>query len=117
MARRASIVVFKPGRQLDIRAEQRTYDGAYSRACIASLSLGLVISKLFEREFLPISILFTIYGLSLFLITIYRTSQMETYFDVNTEKLYYKTSGNIILYLGAMSLVCYLSLFALILKL
>ena len=38
----------------ELRAMQRTFEGAYVRSALASLTIGLVITKIFQDVFYPI---------------------------------------------------------------
>lgn len=122
------------GQKLDIRAHQRTYQGAYIRTCIGSLSFSLLVMKLFSREFMSIGIVFQVYSILLCLIGYYRAKNMDLYFinfgddkwyknyvvdttdgHVNVDnKYYFKTSGNYVLWLSVITIVCYIILFILL---
>lgn len=58
--------------KLDVRATQRTFEGAYIRTALGQLSFALVILKIFSREFLPIGTVFTIQGFVILVIGLYR---------------------------------------------
>lgn len=58
--------------KLDVRATQRTFEGAYLRNALGQLSFALVILKLFSKEFLPIGTVFTAQGIVILLIAWYR---------------------------------------------
>jgi hypothetical protein len=77
---------------------------------------AIMITKLFSREFLPVATVFTIYGSLIFLVSIHRSNQMKDYFAETTQKLYYKTSGNIVLLMGGITISSYLTLLVLILR-
>lgn len=122
--------------KLDIRAHQRTYQGAYIRTCIGCFSISLLIMKLFSREFLSIGLVFQIYGLLLCLIGYSRGMNIDLYFlDFNNNKwyseidhsrdivcghievdnkYYFKTSGNYVLLLTILSCGCYIVMFILL---
>ncbi|AOA62965.1 hypothetical protein KP2612_002289 [Komagataella phaffii] len=121
--------------KLDVRAHQRTYEGAYLRSSIGALSFSIIVIKIFSKEFIVIGIIFTIYGLLLFLVSLLRTRNMDLYFladdkegksvvpgtqdnnsleneaEITEEDTYFKTSGNIVLLLTAITSVCYVLLF------
>lgn len=128
--------------KLDIRAHQRTYQGAYIRTCINCLSFSLLVMKLFSREFMSIGIVFQVYSLLLCVIGYSRASNMDLYFidfsdskwyegcinkdqgepqvstydgHVNIDnKYYFKTSGNYVLWLSLITGGCYVVLFVLL---
>ena len=58
--------LFATNLKQDIRAHQRTYEGAYTRTAIGCLSFSILIIKLFSKEFLPIGTIYTIYGCLLY---------------------------------------------------
>ncbi|WEJ93531.1 hypothetical protein PSN45_000996 [Yamadazyma tenuis] len=60
--------LFENNQKLDIRAHQRTYEGAYTRTAIGSLAFSIMIIKLFSKEFLPIGTIYTLYGMVVFII-------------------------------------------------
>lgn len=106
---------FEDNLKLDIRAHQRTYDGAYSRTAIGSLAFSMLIIKLFSREFLPIGTIYTIYGCVVFLIGMVKAKSVDFYYNPTKNKEYFKTSSNSIILLGSVSLICYVILFVLVL--
>jgi hypothetical protein len=123
--------------KLDIRAHQRTYQGAYIRTCIGSLSFSLLVMKLFSREFMSIGVVFQIYSILLCIIGYNRANNMDLYFinfskedwykdylpldnatinghiDIDN-KYYFKTSGNYVLWLSLITGSCYIILFVLL---
>lgn len=128
--------------KLDIRAHQRTYQGAYIRTCIGSLSFSLLVMKLFSKEFMFIGLVFQVYSLLICVIGYHRASNMDLYFidfsrgdwykdyvpahtaDTETEtinghvfvdnKYYFKTSGNYVIWLSIITGCCYIVLFVLL---
>lgn len=135
--------------KLDIRAHQRTYQGAYIRTCIGCLSFSLLVMKLFSKEFMSIGLVFQIYSLLICIIGYNRASNMDLYFiDFNKDhwykdyipfntnknrnlsnyrdeeiinghllidnKYYFKTSGNYVIWLSLITLLCYIVLFILL---
>lgn len=128
------------GQKLDIRAHQRTYQGAYVRTCLGCLSFSLLVMKLFSREFMPLGMVYQIYALVLCLASYLRSRNLDLYFinfndpnwynnyevvqteaepqnseDVQgSDKYYYKTSGNIVLWLTIFGILCYIVLFVLL---
>ncbi|GMG39097.1 unnamed protein product [Ambrosiozyma monospora] len=121
--------------KLDIRAHQRTYQGAYVRTCLGCLSFSLLIMKLFSKEFMPIGLVFQIYSLLICIIGYFRSKNLDLYFinfsdpewfknydwDLDGDgeldnNYYFKTSGNYVLWLTVISGACYLVLFVLLLR-
>lgn len=108
--------VFSRGLKLDVRAHQRTYEGAYTRTAIVCLSFSILIIKLFSKEFLPIGTIYTIYGTILYFMGVYSARQLDFYYNPEKDKEYYTTAGNRVVLLTAISLATYVSLLALILR-
>jgi len=128
------------GQKLDIRAHQRTYQGAYVRTCLGCLSFSLLVMKLFSREFMPLGMVYQVYALVLCLASYLRSRNLDLYFinfndpdwynnykvvqtdaelepqstDEGNDKYYYKTSGNIVLWLTIVGILCYVVLFVLL---
>lgn len=75
-----------------------------------------MITKVFSKEFLPIATVFTVYGFLIFAISVHRSNQMKDYYAETTQTLYYKTSGNIVLLMSSITVLSYLALFVLILR-
>lgn len=49
--RRSSFVVLDRAELVELRARQRTYEGAYQRTALLLLGQGAVILKVFDRRF------------------------------------------------------------------
>ncbi|KAG7808810.1 hypothetical protein KL921_003892 [Ogataea angusta] len=106
------------GQKLDIRAHQRTYQGAYIRTCLGCLSFSLIVLKLFTAQFYHIGLVFNCYGLLICGIAYLRSKNMDLYFHGPTREIEcFKTSGNVVLWLTAISLGCYITLLTLISRL
>lgn len=108
--------LFDNGRKLDIRAHQRTYEGAYTRTAVGSIAFSIMIIKLFSKEFLPIGTIYTVYGMVVFLIGIYKSRSVDFYYNPMKDAEYFVTSGNSVIMLTLISLVCYVTLLVLILR-
>lgn len=109
--------------QLDIRAHQRTYQGAYIRTCIGVLSFSVLVMKLFSKDFASISLVFQIYALILCLIGYFRGNNLDLYFvngdgksnnDNKFDKYYFQTSGNFVLLLSTITISCFIVLLVLL---
>lgn len=59
---RAYSVVLTDDELVEIRAAQRTFEGAYVRTALGQFSFALVVLKIFTSEFYSIGALFAIYG-------------------------------------------------------
>lgn len=105
------------GLKLDVRAHQRTYEGAYTRTAISCLSFSIVIIKLFSPEFLPIGTVYTAYGCLLYFIGVVKAGSVDTYYNPEKGTEEFKTAGDSVLILTAISLASYLAMLVLVLRL
>ncbi|OSX57891.1 hypothetical protein POSPLADRAFT_1060964 [Postia placenta MAD-698-R-SB12] len=60
---------------LELRARQRTFDGAYARGALADLGYSLTILRLFDRRFAQIGIVYAILSALLYVISYWRHRQ------------------------------------------
>ena len=56
----------------EIRAAQRTFEGAYVRTALGQFSFALVVLKIFTAEFYSIGALFAVYGSGVLFASLYR---------------------------------------------
>ncbi|CAK9438685.1 uncharacterized protein LODBEIA_P29090 [Lodderomyces beijingensis] len=108
--------VFANNLKLDIRAHQRTYEGAYTRTSIGCLSFSILIIKLFSKEFLPVGTIYTIYGCFLYFLGVYQSSCVDVFYNPEKNMEMYKTGGDYVLALTIISLCCYVAVLVLILQ-
>lgn len=73
--RRARSVILTPAEMVEIRAAQRTFEGAYMRTAIGQFSFALVVLKIFTAEFYSIGALFAVYGAGILSISLFRRQQ------------------------------------------
>lgn len=59
-------------RLVEVRAAQRTFEGAYMRTALAQLSFSLIILKIFTSEFYSVGVVFAMYGAAIMLVAAYR---------------------------------------------
>ncbi|KAI7924387.1 hypothetical protein M0657_001188 [Pyricularia oryzae] len=135
---RARSVVLTSEELVEIRAAQRTYEGAYMRTALSQFSFALIILKIFTSEFYPIGALFAVYGFCVLLVAVYRRHEGNRQFfneevsDSDTSparhgvggrgdhemqpltKRKFRTSGNSVALLAALSLGAYITLLWLI---
>lgn len=109
-------------RLVEIRAAQRTFEGAYMRTALSQFSFALIILKIFTSEFYAIGALFSCYGAAILLVAIYRRHQGNRQFFVTATKddaggtevtKKFRTSGNSVLLLTTLSLSAYVVLIVL----
>lgn len=119
---RARSVVLTNDELVEIRAAQRTFEGAYVRTSLSQFSFALVVLKIFTAEFYSIGALFAVYGAGVLAVSAYRRQQGNKQFftDVGDDGLgrkKFRTSGNVVVVLTALSVAAYVSLLILTLKL
>lgn len=107
---------------VEIRAAQRTFEGAYVRTSLGQFSFALIILKIFTAEFYSIGAMFAVYGAGVLLVSAYRRQQGNKQFfsEVGEDGLgrkKFRTSGNVVIVLTALSLAAYITLIVLTLKL
>ncbi|EFY90931.1 hypothetical protein MAC_03047 [Metarhizium acridum CQMa 102] len=105
-------------RLVEVRAAQRTFEGAYMRTALGQFSFALVIIKIFTEEFYAIGALFAAYGVAVLLVAAYRRYQGNRQFFTaessdGTIRRKFKTSGDTVLLMTALSLGAYITLFVL----
>ena len=136
-----------PSRLVEIRAAQRTFEGAYMRTALGQFSFALIILKIFTSEFYAIGALFAVYGAAVMLVAIYRRYEGHRQFFTSTTpdndasstssderrrnpndnvrdvvgegydeplpRKKFRTSGNSVALLAALSLAAYITLLVL----
>lgn len=119
---RARSVVLTSSELVEIRAAQRTFEGAYIRTAIGQFSFALVVLKIFTAEFYSIGALFAVYGAGILFISLFRRQQGNKQFfsEMGEDGLHrkkFRTSGNVVTVLTALSVSAYICLLVLTLRL
>lgn len=119
---RARSAVLTSDEMVEMRAAQRTFEGAYIRTALSSFSFALIVLKVFTAEFYGIGALFAVYGTGVLIISIFRRQQGNRQFfsEIGEDGLHrrkFRTSGNAVVFLTALSVAAYASLIGLTLKL
>ncbi|RYP48922.1 hypothetical protein DL768_005284 [Monosporascus sp. mg162] len=70
---------------VEIRAAQRTFEGAYMRTALSQFSFALVVLRIFTSEFYAIGALFAAYGVAVMLCAVYRRYQGNRQFFSATD--------------------------------
>ncbi|RYP06747.1 hypothetical protein DL765_009376 [Monosporascus sp. GIB2] len=115
---RARSVILTSQELVEIRAAQRTFEGAYMRTALSQFSFALVVLKIFTSEFYAIGALFAVYGAAVMLCAVYRRYQGNRQFfsatdgDGDTVKKF-RTSGNSVFLLACISMGAYVTLIVL----
>ncbi|KAG6002787.1 hypothetical protein E4U21_002777 [Claviceps maximensis] len=88
---RAQSVVLTAQELVEVRAAQRTFEGAYMRTALGQFSFALVILKIFTQEFYAIGALFAVYGFAVLLVAVYRRYQGNRQFFITTSSSFSRT--------------------------
>jgi hypothetical protein len=70
---------------VELRATQRTFEGAYIRTSLSQFSFALVVLKIFTAEFYSIGALFAVYGAGVLAVGGYRRREGNRQFFVVTK--------------------------------
>ncbi|KAJ1934788.1 hypothetical protein FBU59_005586, partial [Linderina macrospora] len=84
---------------LEVRARERTFDGAYWRTSIGLFGASLVVLRVFGLSFFPVGIVFLLLGLGFLGIGLYRRRKLITK-DAHAQDPYFVTSGGTVLLSG-----------------
>jgi uncharacterized membrane protein YidH (DUF202 family) len=115
---RARSAILTSDEIVEVRAAQRTFEGAYIRTALSQFSFALVILKIFTAEFYSIGALFAVYATGVLLISLFRRHQGNRQFfsEIGEDGLHrrkFRTSGNAVVTLTALSLAAYACLIGL----
>ncbi|KAJ0341269.1 hypothetical protein COL922a_002506 [Colletotrichum nupharicola] len=119
---RARSVILTAEELVEIRAAQRTFEGAYMRTALSQFSFALIILKIFTSEFYAIGALFAVYGAAVMLVAIYRRHEGNRQFFTSPKEdadgsvsvvRKFRTSGNSVALLTVLSLAAYVTLLVL----
>ena len=119
---RARSVVLTPSELVEVRAAQRTFEGAYVRTALSQFSFSLVVLKIFTAEFYSIGALFAVYGAGVLGVGWLRRQQSNRQFydevgDDGLGRKRFRTSGNVVVSLVGLSVVAYATLLGLVCRL
>src|ERR1700761_1237696 len=96
---RARSAVLTSDEIVEVRAAQRTFEGAYMRTALSQFSFALVVLKIFTAEFYSIGALFALYGTGILCISLFRRQQGNKQFfaeigEDGLDRKRFRTSGN-----------------------
>ncbi|KAI1202331.1 hypothetical protein F5X97DRAFT_235177 [Nemania serpens] len=119
---RARSVALTVQELVEIRAAQRTFEGAYMRTALSQFSFALIILRVFTSEFYAIGALFAVYGVTVILCAIYRRYEGNKQFFSTRDNdgritPKFRTCNNSVLLLTALSLGAYIGMLVLTLNL
>ncbi|KAI7512033.1 toxin biosynthesis protein-like protein [Hortaea werneckii] len=114
---RARSVILSPQELVEIRAAQRTFEGAYIRTSLGQFSFSLVVLKIFTAEFYSI-----VYGAGVLAVSAFRRMQGNRQFfseigEDGLSRKRFRTSGNVVVLLTSLSVAAYICLLVLTLRL
>jgi hypothetical protein len=115
-------VILTSSELVEIRAAQRTFEGAYVRTALGQFSFALVVLKIFTSEFYSIGALYAVYGAGILFASLFRRQQGNKQFfsEVGEDGLQqkkFRTSGNVVTVLTALSVAAYVSMLVLVFRL
>ncbi|QSZ32454.1 hypothetical protein DSL72_002028 [Monilinia vaccinii-corymbosi] len=110
---RARSVILTAQELVEIRAAQRTFEGAYIRTALGQFSFALVVLKIFTAEFYSIGALFATYGAGVLMVSMYRRYEGNRQFFSEIDgdgmgRKKFRTSGNAVVVLTTLSLADYM---------
>ncbi|BGP19772.1 hypothetical protein JCM10213_006434 [Rhodosporidiobolus nylandii] len=133
--RRASWVVTDDADAvIELRARQRTFDGAYTRTALGNLGYALVVLKVFDPSFARIGLIYVILAILLLIIATFRRRRSDHDFADSyrpttaaaspsqkaSERLWgreFRTSGDTVVLIGVVCAGLYIALFVSIMRL
>lgn len=104
--------------KLDVRAMQRTFEGAYYRSAMGQLGFALLVLKVFSVKFMPVGTTFTVCGILILVVALRR--KRITDHMMYEEKLgnrVFITSGNAVILFAGFCLASYIVMLILLLNL
>lgn len=108
-------LTWTPEQLLEIRARERTFDGAYWRTAIGLFGASLIILRVFGMEFFPVGLVFLVLGIGFLGIGLERRHRHITN-DIHADRTYFVTSGGSVLVSGIMCISAYIVLLVLLLR-
>ncbi|AOW06456.1 hypothetical protein B0I72DRAFT_135512 [Yarrowia lipolytica] len=104
--------------KLDVRAMQRTFEGAYYRSAMGQLGFALLVLKVFSVKFMPVGTTFTACGILILVVALRRkriTDHMM--YEETLGNRIFITSGNAVIWFAAFSLASYIVMLVLLMRL
>ncbi|KAJ2611404.1 hypothetical protein H4S08_003178 [Coemansia sp. RSA 1365] len=100
---------------LEVRARERTFDGAYWRTAVGLFGASLVILRVFGLAFFPVGLVFLALGLGFLGIGLVRRRKLISC-DLHAHNPTFSTSGSTVVLSAAMCLSAYIVLLVLLLR-
>ncbi|KAF9336916.1 hypothetical protein BG006_006884 [Podila minutissima] len=99
---------------VEVRARERTFDGAYWRTAMKAFSMGMIILRLFTRSFYKIGIVFVAFGMTILGIAVLRRKAAGDVFD---QRQPFQTAGFWVMITTLITTIAYIVLLILIVRL
>ncbi|KAJ2851367.1 hypothetical protein IWW36_001134 [Coemansia brasiliensis] len=100
---------------LEVRARERTFDGAYWRTSVGLFGASLVILRVFGLAFFPVGVVFLALGLSFLGIGLVRRHRLLSK-DSHAQSPVFVTSGSTVVLTSAICISAYTALLVLLLR-
>lgn len=97
---------------LEIRARERTFDGAYSRTALNAFCTGLIVVRLFSVEFFWCGLALLFLSALMFKIGLARKKKLVR--DVECRESNFETSANFVVATAAITVAIYTTIFILV---
>ncbi|KAI5852064.1 hypothetical protein BZA05DRAFT_372953 [Tricharina praecox] len=114
---RARSVDLTQSELVELRAQQRTFEGAYLRTALSQFSFALVVLKIFTHEFYPIGALFATFGCCILAAAALRRKGGNQRFFSQGEGRRVRSSGNVVTLVTCISVAAYSVLLVLVVRL
>ncbi|KAF9304698.1 hypothetical protein BGZ74_000830 [Mortierella antarctica] len=99
---------------VEVRARERTFDGAYWRTAMKAFSMGMIIMRLFTQSFYKVGIAFVAFGMAILGIAVLRRKAAGDVFD---QRQPFQTAGFWVMVTTLITTIAYIVLFILIMRL
>ncbi|KAJ2079527.1 hypothetical protein H4R24_003727 [Coemansia sp. RSA 988] len=100
---------------LEVRARERTFDGAYWRTAVGLFGASLVVLRVFGLAFFPVGLVFLALGLGFLGIGLVRRRKLISC-DLHAQSPTFTTSGTTVVLSGVMCISAYIALLVLLLR-
>ncbi|KAJ1782608.1 hypothetical protein LPJ59_006768 [Coemansia sp. RSA 2399] len=104
---------WSPAELVEVRARERTFDGAYWRTSIGLFGASLIILRVFGLEFFPVGIVFLVLGLGFLAIGLVRRHKLLGCTPFADEPVFVTSGGTVVLS-AAMCILAYVVLLVLL---
>jgi uncharacterized membrane protein YidH (DUF202 family) len=99
---------------LEIRARERTFEGAYTRTALNALGTGVLVMRVFSTEFFALGLVFVAYGVTLLILGRFRRRKLlHKQPDIWAP---FRTGGRYVLATALITLITQITLLILLLR-